>query len=371
MRKYIFIILGIIMIAGGIIIAKTLADSQKPRASRDNKFTPTVFVDKVENSVVPVTIIESGRLMAKNRIEVYAEVQGVMEPTSTEFKPGARYRKGEIIVKIRSNDFTANLQAQKSNLQNLITSILPDLRLDYPDVYPKWDAYLRNFNMDKPVAPLPETTSDKEKFFITGRNIYTSYYNTKNLEIILEKYNLKAPFSGILTEATVTPGTLVRQGQRLGEFIDPSVFELEVAVSQSQMAALSVGKKVDIKEPESDNHQWTGHIVRINGKVNPSMQTVNVFIQVSGEGLKEGMYLEAWMEGHDKTNAYEVERNLLVDEDHLYIVEDNALTLVNIEPVHFNQKTVIVKGLENGSQLVSKAVPGAYAGMKVELFDGE
>ena len=273
MRKYIFIILGIVMIAGSIIFAKTLADSKKERAPADNKFIPTVFVETVANTSVPVTIIESGRLMAKNRIELYAEVQGVMETNSREFKPGARYQKGETIVKIRSDDFTANLQAQKSNLQNLITSILPDLRLDYPEVYQKWDAYLRNFDMDKPVAPLPETSSDKEKFFITGRNIYTSYYNTKNLEIILGKYTLRAPFSGVLTDAMVTPGTLVRQGQRLGEFIDPTVFELEVAVSESQMSALSVGKKVTIQRARGSRppmerghhpHQWQGQFYHTN-----------------------------------------------------------------------------------------------------------
>ena len=99
------------------------------------------------------------------------------------------------------------------------------------------------------------------------------------------------------------------------------------------------------------------------------MQTVQVFIQVSGDGLKEGMYLEAWMNGQEQTNAYEVSRNLLVDDHHLYIVEDGALALVRVEPVHFNQNTVIVQGLNNGVQLISKAVPGAYAGMKVVLTD--
>jgi hypothetical protein len=137
------------------------------------------------------------------------------------------------------------------------------------------------------------------------------------------------------------------------------------------MHALSVGKKVTVREPGASSHQWSGHIIRINGKVNPAMQTVQVFIQVSGDGLKEGMYLEAWMNGQEKTNAYEVPRNLLVDDHQLYTVEDGALKLVPVEPVHFNQNTVIVKGLENGAQLISKAVPGAYAGMMVVLDEVE
>ena len=232
-RKIISIIAGILLIVAGFFIAKSLANTDKGQRPQPEKVTPTVFIEKVINTDVPVEIIESGRLVAKNRIELFSEVQGVMEQTGKEFKPGSNYKRGEIMVRIRDDDFYANLQAQKSTLQNLITSILPDLRLDFPDAYKKWDEYVRNFDMNKSVLPLPETTSEKEKFFVTGRNIYTTYYNTKNSEIIWQKYNLMAPFSGILTDAFVTPGSLVRPGQRLGVFIDPSVYELEVAVSKS------------------------------------------------------------------------------------------------------------------------------------------
>jgi len=42
---------------------------------------------------------------------------------------------------------------------------------------------------------------------------------------------------------------------------------------------------------------------------------------------------------------------------------------VEVSPIFFNEKTVIVQGLENGQKLVSKAVPGAYAGMEVKIFE--
>ncbi len=51
-------------------------------------------------------------------------------------------------------------------------------------------------------------SSEKENYFITGRGIVSSYYNLKNLEQRLSKYVISAPFSGILTEALVTEGTL-------------------------------------------------------------------------------------------------------------------------------------------------------------------
>jgi len=369
MRKIITIVLGIILIAAGIFIARFLANSEQQQRPQQGKIVTTVFIDTVKNTDVPIEVIESGRLIAKNRIELFSEVQGVMEPNAKEFKPGVKYKKGEILVRIRDEDFYANLQAQKSNLQNLITSILPDLRLDFPEAYEKWDDYVRNFDMNQSVPPLPETTSEKEKFFITGRNIYTTYYNTKNSEIIWGKYNLKAPFSGILTDAVVTPGTLVRQGQKLGEFIDPMVYELGVAISKTFMSNLSVGQSVIIRDTESSSGEWNGKIVRINGKVDPTTQTVQVFIQLTGSDLREGMYLEAVINGQKERNAYEVNRSLVVDQRKLYVVRDNILDLVTVDPVYTTQKTVIVRGLNDGDQILTRAVPGAYDGMEVKIFD--
>lgn len=369
MRKVITTVIGMALIGSGLYLFNTLASDKQKQSPQDNKAIPTVFSQKVQNKDVQITIIESGRLVAKNRIELFSEVQGVMEKMQREFKPGENYSKGEVIVHIRSEDFYANLQAQKSNLQNLITSILPDLRLDFPEAYEKWDRYVRNFDMNKPVQELPKPSSEKEKFFITGRNIYSTYYSTKNSEIIYQKYNLRAPFNGILTEATVTPGTLVRQGQRLGEFIDPSVYEMEVAVSKTLMTSLTVGKEVSIKDPESADQSWNGRIIRINGKVDQATQTVQVFIEVMGNQLREGMYLEAHINGEKKENAYEFSRNLLVNQQYVFLIRDNKLVMKEVEPLHFTQKTVVVRGIENGEVLLTTSIPGAYEGMEVDVIE--
>lgn len=371
MRKGITIVIGILLIAASAYIANDLANMEKKQRPKNESVAPTVFVERVNNSLVQIEVVESGRLMAKHRIDVFAEVQGVMETTSKEFKPGVSYRKGETFVRIRDNDYYANLQAQKSNLQNLITSILPDLRLDYPEAYKKWDEYLRNFDMTKPISQLPEPTSDKEKFFVTGRNIYTTFYNTKNMEIVHSKYNLRAPYNGILVEALVNPGSLVRPGQRLGAFIDPTVYEMEVSVNKSVMNSLKVGKTVMARDPENHSHTWNGKIIRINGSVDRATQTIQVFVELRGENLREGMYLEAMMSGEAIEDAYEIPRSLLVDESKVYTVQDSALNIVPIQPIYFNEKTVIVKGLENGTSIISRMVPGAYSGMKVKIFSDQ
>lgn len=372
MRPYITKIIAIVILVGAIMGANLLKGSKKKNKPKSDANIPTAFISMAKNENVAVNILENGRLSAKHKIDLYSEVEGLMEQTSGEFKAGEYFSKGEVLVKIKSNDFYANLQAQKSILQNLITAILPDLKSDYPEAYDKWNNYLRSFDIEKPISPLPEPTSEKEKYFLTGKNIYTTYYNTKNLEITYNKYILRAPYSGVLTEALVTPGSLVRKGQRLGEFIDPSVFELELALSKELIHSIKIGTPVTVTNPENREQSWNGKVTRINGKINSTTQTIQVFVQLKGETLKEGMYLEANIAGKEQVDAIELQRNLLIDNRKLYAVDkDSLLFLTPVQVLHKTRTTAIVQGVEDGTWLVQRAIPGAYSGMKVTIKTAE
>lgn len=342
--------------------------TKKKKADKEKQLnTPKVFVTSVQNQTLPITIQATGSLMAKNRVELFAEVQGLFQPTAKAFKPGVRYQKGEVLLKIRGDENFANLQAQKSTLYNLITTSLADLKIDYPEAFPNWEKYVEAFDMEQAIQPLPKATSTKEKVFIASRNIYSTYYNVKSLEIRQSKYVIRAPFSGVLTASDITPGTLVRQGQRLGEFISTGTYELEVDVMASLSQYLKVGKKVVIQT--ETGKPLEGTVIRINGKVDRTSQTVTVYLQVRGQDLQEGMYLEAIIQAKEEENVYELPRNLLVDKKAVYIVKDGKLALTTIEPVYFTDKSAIVRGLQSGDKVLIKPLPGAFNGMPVEVLE--
>lgn len=368
MRKYINIFLGLVLIVLAFWLVNTMILSNQRKQRPPKKIVKTVFVEEVVNKNIPITIKANGNLEAKNKIQIYSEVQGILQNSTKEFKPGNSYAKGEVILRINNEEHLANLQAQKSNLYNSITSIMPDIRLDYPEAYDKWEEYLRNFDFDKTTPVLPETESEKEKFFISGRNIYTTYYNVKNMEVRLSKYTIRAPFHGILTEALVNRGSLIRQGQKLGEFINPNLYEMEVAINAKYMDLLQKGNKVEVLNRDN-NQSWEAKIVRVNGKVDQSSQTVKAYIEVKGDGLKEGMYLEAHLVAKAEENAYRIARKLLVNNQSVYVLKDSVLDLIDVNPVYFDEKTVVVKGLENGTTILNRTVPGAHVGMKVQVHE--
>lgn len=367
MRKLIIVGAGVVVLALSFALSNYFKNSKKLPKQKAVKIEKTVFAKVVKNGDVAISITANGNVTAQNKVAIFSEVQGVLQGTGKEFKAGVSYRKGQTLLRINSQEFYATIQSQRSTLQNLIASIMPDMQLDYPESFQKWDAYLRNFDIKSTIKPLPEPSTDKEKYFITGKNIYTTFYNVKNLEARLAKYNVRAPFNGIITEALVTNGTLVRAGQKMGEFIDDSVFELALSVNGSFADVLQRGKKVTLNNLEKTK-TWYGKVTRINGKIDQATQTVQVFIEVRGKDIREGMYLEANVPVKTATNAIEIDRKLLVNNTALYVVKNNQLDMVTVNPIHFNEKTVVVKGLKDGEILVRKPVAGAYVGLPVTIF---
>lgn len=370
MRKIILFLLGVLVIIGAYFASKSIANSKNRKRPTPEKVVKTVFTDTVQNTNVQIVIPANGNLVAKRRVELFAEVQGVFKRGAKLFRPGQKYFNGQTLIRIDASEYYASVQSSKSNLYNSIAAIMPDLRLDFPEVFDKWQSYLNGFDLSKSTPELPEMTTDKENYFITGRGIVSNYYNVKNLEQRLAKYNIKAPFTGILTEALVTEGSLIRNGQKLGEYIDPSVYEMEVALSKTYASLLKVGEEVKLNNLEK-TETYTGTVSRVNGSIDATTQTITAYIEVKSDILKEGMYLEANLNAKKESDAIEVNRNLMLDGDQIFVVRDSILDIIDVNPVYFSDTKVVLKDIPNGTIILSKPVPGAYAGMKVKPFSDQ
>ena len=367
MRKIVLSVLGLLLIVGAIFLAKNIIDNKKTPKPKPEKVVKTVFAEVVENGIVPIVVPANGNLKAKKRVEIYAEVQGVFKSGNKLFKEGQAYNNGETIIRIDAAEYAASVQSAKSNLYNQLAAIMPDLRLDFPDIFPKWKSYLDGFDITKGTPEIPEMTTEKEKFFISGRGILTTYYNVKNLEQRLYKYRIAAPFKGVLAEALVTEGTLVRVGQKLGEFINTDAYELEVSIGKTYSDLLKIGAKVTLNNLEK-TEEYIGEVARVNARVNLTSQTIKAFITVKDDRLKEGMYLEASLDAKQETDAIEIDRNLLQEDNKIFIIRDTILDIIEVKPVYFSDKSVVIKDVPNGTVIMAKPISGAYTGMAVKVF---
>ncbi len=363
-------LLGLGIIALGYF-GMTYLGSMKQEAPRKpvEKRVRSVETRRIDNSDLATTLDVQGRLQAYNKIELYSEVGGVVEESSRPLKEGTYFPEGETILRINAGEARLNLQAQKATLLNSVAQIMPDLKIDYPKSFPTWEAYLDDFDVDAPLPELPTAVDQQEKLFVAGRNLYTQYYTIKSLEERLSKYVIRAPFSGVLTTVMIDRGAVVRAGQALGELMATGYYELVATVPLSDLYYLQTGGKVTLYSEDIDG-KWPGTIQRISDQIDEGTQTVNVYIGVSGKNLREGMYLRGEAAAVTMENVVEIDRTLLINENEVYVVEQDSL--LRLQPVTVrkaNRSTAIVSGLTDGTQLLTSTVPGAFDGMLVRISE--
>ena len=363
LRRILLSVLGILILVVAFSLSKSIANGNPPPRKEAGKVVKDVYYVEVKNNVYNVQIPSNGVLEAYQRIKVTARVQGLMQTISPLFKPGQAYKKGQTLVQIESSEFRSNVISQRASLYNLITSVLPDLELDFPEAYEIWKAFLLQFDVEQTVPALP-AMEENVRLFISGRGIISSYYALQNLEKSLTFYSIKAPFDGVLVAANVTEGSLIRPGQELGDFIAPDHYELKVALPKSYVEKIAVGASVELKSIDTQK-TYPGKVARINAKVTTQTQSVEVFIRVSNPELKEGMYMESQIGALEFENVFSIDRGLLDGDQQLYLIEKNQLQLKQVKVVHFTETDAIVSGLTDGQLLIAQPIIGAYQGMEV------
>ena len=361
-------LLGLGIIALGFFGMQYLTSLKQEAPKKEiPKRVKAVETRRVTNGDLATTLDVQGRLQAYNKIELYSEVGGAVEETGRPLKEGTYFGKGNVILRIDDDEPRLNLQSQKASLLNSIAQIMPDLKIDYPQSFATWEAYLNDFDVDEPLPELPEAVDQQEKLFVAGRNLYSQYYTIKSAEERLSKYVIYAPFSGVLTTVNIDEGAVVRPGQILGELMATGYYELVATVPLSDLNYLKVGGKVSMYS-EDIAGEWTGEIRRIGNQIDAGSQTVEVFVGVSGKELREGMYMRGEAAARVLEDVVEIDRNLLIDEREVYVVRDDSL--LSLQPVMVrksNRSTVLVSGLSDGTELVTGTVAGAFEGMRVKI----
>ncbi|MGY8914996.1 MAG: efflux transporter periplasmic adaptor subunit, partial [Flavobacteriales bacterium] len=97
-RKIVLSVLGLLLIAVSFYAASVIIANKNTPKPIPEKVVKTVFVQTVENGIVPIVVSANGNLMAKRRVELFSEVQGVFKSGSVLFKPGQKYSTGQTII---------------------------------------------------------------------------------------------------------------------------------------------------------------------------------------------------------------------------------------------------------------------------------
>ncbi|TFH42997.1 MAG: efflux RND transporter periplasmic adaptor subunit [Lysobacterales bacterium] len=247
-----------------------------------------------------------------------------------------------------------------------LANVLPEIKVDFPEEFDVWQTYFDSVRFDRPVPPLPEAGNQKTKLYLSRFNVYKLYFAVKDLEILLEKYEVRAPFDGNIVSAALRVGSSARNGSQLGTIINLEDLEVKMPMPAADIPWIDYDRPVLFTSADSDG-QWQGRVHRVAGSIDERTQTVPVFVGLEsmGEGtLFEGAFLEAAVPGRVIDSALEIPRRAIYSDRYVYVVTDGKLEFREVTVARaLNSSVIVTGGLHNGDTLVVEPLQGVTPGM--------
>lgn len=365
------VILAVVVLAAGFGINKLLSAQKEPPPRNQLAREPAkVTVRTVHNGPVRPEIPITGRLVATDRVPVFAEVSGRVLPGAKPFREGMAFARGETLFRLDDTDQRLNLVARRAAFQSQLLRLVPELRFDYPEDAGTWAAYAADIDPQATLDALPEGGSEGALNYLRVQGIPAEFYGIRAAEAQLAKFSVHAPFSGVVTSGDLDPGTLVRAGVQVGAFLNPGGYELEASVSAEDWPLVRVGQAVSLEDRES-GRRIEGRITRAADAIDPATQTIKVYAAVTGEGFFEGQYLSGHVRAEAIPDAVTLARALVREDGHVWVVRDSALALQAVTAVFGFGERVAVRGLDDGTALVDQRLGGPFEGMPVRPVAAE
>ncbi|MFK7947314.1 MAG: efflux RND transporter periplasmic adaptor subunit [Saprospiraceae bacterium] len=361
------IIAAAILILLAVLLVKNLSkkapEPERPPLTQRSQYVNTETVAYTNHST---TIEALGQVIASQPIDIISEVSGKIEKGDVTLKKAIRFSQGSLLFQIENTETILNLKSQRSNFQNAIALILADMKLDFPNSYQIWQDYFNRIDINSSLPTMPEAADQREKTFLASRNIAGQFYSIKSAEERLNKYRVYAPYAGVIQQVYTDAGSVANPGTRVLRVRKAGDLELELPVRKEDIQWIKTGTRVKILS-EDKRQSTTGTVNRIGTEIDPTTQSVNVYVSVRSGKIKlyEGMYLYAEISGSSIPKAMEINRKAIFDNNKIFVIEDSTLVAKTVNVHKVKNETVIFSGVTEGKIVAKETFLGAVDGMKI------
>lgn len=365
-KSVISILSAVLILAVGFFIVKYFIDSKEvPKKSSSNITVISVNSEKVSLDTVETSVEYPGRVLSVGQVTLGTEVSGRILKGDVPLKEGQSFRKGDVLINIFSEDIEASLRASQSSYLNTLASILPDLKVDYPNSYNKWYSFLNSIEIGRDLPELPEISSDAERVFIASNGVLSNYYLIEQQIVQLSKYKVLAPFSGSFVSVSKEVGSISSMSGTVAQIISTSSIEVVIPMSTVDGMLTEIGEQGVVSR--ADGSTVDVKVSRVASYVDESTQMLNVYAKISdSSNLLSGEFLQVKFGGRILESVFEVPRESIFDENSMYQIVDGKIEPVEVEVVSRKDDSTFIRGVEPGTVLVIESLVGAYPGMPVK-----
>lgn len=381
-------LLGLAVLLFGIIVTGILLKfGPKPEEKEAEALIPPVEFVVAEPAPYQLVVRSEGTVVARNEANLIPEVSGRVIELGPDFRDGAFFAEGDVLLKIDPITYEAALAETKARLAAAKLVLAQEEALK-AEAQREWENLgrgepteltLREPQIEKAQADLEAA---RKAVALAARN--------------LDRTVIRAPFDGRLRERRVGLGQLVvANATVLGSAYSTDAVEIPVPLSLEEVRFLPNGAlradspqtpatvTVEIGE---ERFTWEGVLDRLEGALDERSRMVRAVVRVNdpygrekvdaaaeakGPPLTVGMFATVELTGRQLEEAFDLPRAVMVRQNAVDVIDaENRLHRQTVEVVQTTpERAVVVGGLNAGDRLNVTPIDFFIEGMKVAPED--
>lgn len=297
-----------------------------------------------------------GDVTTKQNVLIYPEVAGTL--IKVLVKEGQRVSVGQVIGSVDNGGMTNQLLQMKTQLELAKTTYERQERL--------WNQKVGS-----------------EMQFLQAKANYEAQSNAiDQMEEQLDKFNIRAPFSGVIDDVIKDQGTVVSPGpgSEIFRIVNLSDMYIEVPVPETYLSGITKGKQVKVEFPIL-NETIDSKVRQTSNFINPNNRSFTVEIPVPN---KDGM-VKPNLTARVHINDYTNEKAILVPQSvisenaegkqYVYVATDiktNGLATASKQIITTGKTqgdfVEVLSGINNGQRVIQEGARTVKDGQEIKIL---
>lgn len=369
--------LPLVIILVGLAIAVVLVSSRKPPEQVPVEI-PAFLVDakEIQSEQVSFIVKSQGNVVPRNKTALSAQVSGQVVSLSDSFIAGGTFKKGDVLATLEQDDYKTDLKLAEAELAQAQAALQEEIA--------RGKVAEQEWRSVNSVAP-PELGLRKPQLAKEQANVKAAEAKLERAKRNLARTQITAPYNGIVVERNIDLGQFVTMGAAIGTVYSTDTAEVRLPITDSDLMFVNIasqsteGAPVSLKASVGGlTRRWEGKLVRSEGVLDTGSRVVYAIVEVKdpynmkgshSAPIRFGQFVEAEITSRQNEALMVLPRSILrLDNTVLTVNENREIEIKPVEVARTTAKEVFIRsGIEEGSLVVTSAVPNPYNGMKVRL----
>jgi membrane fusion protein (multidrug efflux system) len=393
-KVYGFLLLAFALVGGGYLAyvkyGGTSAQANSKPADDKKQGQDNVPVELATATSGPISyyLVSTANLRALREVEVASQAEGVIRDLDVEegdfVKAGQRLCRlddTDLLIRLQTAEqrlAQAKLQLEKGKVRQEKAAV--QIKNGREDLVRYQRLYDERLVSERDVALLryrieelehDQRVSSSETLEL-GHRVEELEAEIAQVNLELSRTEVKAPFSGFITQRSANLGQMVRNMDSLFRLGDFSPLHAEVFLGEAEAERVKPDQEAMIRLGADLSQQASARVARISPIVDQATGTVKVTVETrSAQGaFKPGAFVRVEIKTDTRGSAILVPKKAIIEEDgayYLYIADKDTANRVQVQLGYQKDDLVeITRGVKAGQKIVVAGQGAIKKGSKIK-----